>query len=89
MIDLRWLSPLNIDGVLKAVKDCKNILIVDESRQTGSLSEEILTRLYEEGVTQPMKRLTAEDSFIPLGKAFDCTLPSVEQVVEKACSFKN
>ena len=85
IIDMRWLSPLNINAIAKAAAPCKSVLIVDECRETGSLSEEIMTKLYEHlDQAPPMKRITATDCFIPLGKAYASTLPSAESITEAA-----
>ncbi len=88
IIDLRWLLPLPMDELLKALKGIKNILIVDECRRTGSLSEEIFTCLTERlGKKIIMSRVTAKDSFIPLGKAATATLPSKQDITEAALKF--
>jgi len=84
LIDVRWLKPLPIDAIVKAVKGAKNILIVDECRTTGSMSEELITGLMECGVDVPMVRITAEDSFIPLGPAAYCVLPSETDIIDAA-----
>ncbi|WP_346427872.1 thiamine pyrophosphate-dependent enzyme [Halomonas sp. NO4] len=85
LIDLRWLTAIDHDAVHRAVADCKHILVVDECRRTGSPSEELVTALVERGVAgERLARLTAEDSFIPLGRAATATLPSVAQIVERA-----
>ncbi len=76
IIDMRWLNPLPFEAILKAVKPCQNILIVDECRKTGSVSEEIITRLSEHGIDVPVKRVTGHDSFIPLGNAAYAVMPS-------------
>jgi len=81
IIDLRWLCPLPNEEILKAVKDCKNILIVDECRKTGSLSEELMALLKGH---KNVARHTAEDSFIPLGKAYASTLPSKDSIIKAA-----
>ena len=81
IIDLRWLLPLPTKNLLKAIKGCQNILIVDECRKTGSISEELMTLLKD---YPNVKRLTAEDSFIPLGRAFASTLPSVDSIINAA-----
>ena len=39
VIDLRWLAPLPVDTVMEATSSCRAILVVDECRQTGSVSE--------------------------------------------------
>ncbi len=84
VIDLRWLSPLPMDDILKSIKSCKNILIVDECRKTGSLGEELFTRLKEEGASQAIARLNSEDSFIPLGAAANTVLLSEEDIANAA-----
>lgn len=89
VIDLRWLAPLNEEAILQAVAPCKNILIVDECRKTGSISEALMTLLTEHSEelsadSRNIKRITAEDSFIPLGSASYEVLPSKESVLKTA-----
>ena len=85
VIDLRWLAPLNEEAVLKAIAPCENILIVDECRKTGSQSEALMALIAEQGNPEArFARLTAEDSFIPLGKGATVTLPSLDSIVEAA-----
>lgn len=81
VVDLRYLVPLDMEQVMQAVADCEQLLIVDECRQRGSLSEEIITYLCEHDTKRrPVKRITAEDTFIPLGKAAYDVLPSVDAI---------
>lgn len=85
VVDLRWLAPLDEKGILAQVNDCESVLIVDECRQTGSISEALVTLLHEQAETLPkIKRVTASDSFIPLGAAAYEVLPSVENIVTAA-----
>jgi 2-oxoisovalerate dehydrogenase E1 component len=85
VVDLRWLAPLDETGILAQVNNCKHVLIVDECRQTGSISEALVTLINEQTVTCPnIKRVTASDSFIPLGAAAYQVLPSVEQIITAA-----
>ncbi|MGK0411553.1 MAG: 2-oxoisovalerate dehydrogenase E1 component [Shewanella psychromarinicola] len=63
------------------------MLIVDECRQTGSISEALITLLVEHDVdysSRKVERLTAHDSFIPLGSASNAVLPSCELIVAQA-----
>ncbi|MBI1300465.1 MAG: MFS transporter [Alphaproteobacteria bacterium] len=88
VVDLRWLVPLNKDGILDAIKGCDNVLIVDECRRTGSISEELMSLIVEDAETVPnLARITAQDCFIPLGKAYAATLPSKESIVDAALSL--
>ncbi len=83
LIDLRWLVPLNATDLLKAIHDCKFILIVDECRKTASLSEQLLSLILEKSAPLPeVKRITAFDSFIPLGMAWEFILPSTKQIID-------
>jgi 2-oxoisovalerate dehydrogenase E1 component len=85
IVDLRWLTSIDHDRVFEAVRHCKRVLIVDECRRSGSVSEELMANLSERGVASSrMARLTAEDSFIPLGVASTATMPSKESILDKA-----
>lgn len=84
IIDLRWLHPLNDTAIVASIAECKNILIVDESRRTGSLSEKLMTILAEAGRGDAVSRITAEDCFIPLGPAAELVLPSKISIIEAA-----
>jgi len=84
VIDLRWLAPLNEEGLLDAVAGCDRILIVDECRKTGSQSEALMALFAERAPAIDTRRITAEDSFIPLGRAATVTLPSRDSIVATA-----
>ena len=86
IIDMRWLCPLPEKAILESVKGCKNILIVDECRKTGSVSEELMCLLKGH---PSIERHTAENSFIPLGKAYASTLPSKESIIKAAKDLLN
>lgn len=82
LIDLRWLAPLPETSLLNAISGCERILIVDECRHTGSISEALYSLISEQASPLPkIARLTADDSFIPLGKAATVTLPGCDDIV--------
>ena len=92
VIDLRWLAPLDEQGIIEQALACKNILIVDECRQTGSISEALATLLTEAQSQNNKKmintkRITAQDSFIPLGAAAYHVLPSTQEIVDTAITL--
>ena len=86
IIDLRWLHPLHPDQILAAAASSKKILIVDEARRSGSLSEKLMTLFTEAGRGNVISRITAEDCFIPLGPAAELVLPSKESIIDAAKS---
>jgi len=86
IVDLRWLSPLPKDALTEAVKGCKNILIVDETRHTGGLAEALMAHFHEVS-TANLSRLTAEDSFIATGPAYAATMPSSDGILQAALTL--
>ncbi len=83
VIDLRWLSPLPEDALLKSVAPCRRILIVDETRRSGGVAEALMA-LFTERTAIPHSRLTATDSFIATGPAYAATMPSADSIVDAA-----
>lgn len=84
IVDLRWLAPLPTRAILDAVAPCRRILVVDEGRESGSISEALFTLLLESGNTKPVARITGADCFIPLGDAARLVLPSSEAIIAAA-----
>jgi 2-oxoisovalerate dehydrogenase E1 component len=85
VLDLRWLAPLDKDLILQHAQETGRVLIVDEGRKTGSVSETIATLLLEncKGERPPLvARVTAEDTYIPLGPAAQTVLPSEDSIQE-------
>ncbi len=88
IVDLRWLSPLPAEAILNETVDARQILIVDEGRKSASISEGLMTLLYEKGQQRTLiRRLTGEDCFIPLGTAWQHLLPSRDGIVSAVLSL--
>jgi 2-oxoisovalerate dehydrogenase E1 component len=90
IIDLRWLSEMNIPKLLNAIGTSNNILIVDECRRTGCHGEGLLSQLVSES-KKPLniKLHAAEDSFISIGVAATATLPSKDSIIKNALELVN
>lgn len=86
VIDMRWLSPLPKEAILKAVGGAKRVLIVDECREQGSHSEALMA-LFAEESDLPTARIMADDCFIATGPAFGVTMPDRDKIVSKAVAF--
>jgi 2-oxoisovalerate dehydrogenase E1 component len=85
VLDLRWLMPLNIAALIPHLENVRGVLIVDECRKSGSLSEQLLSGLYEHTRGKmPLIRVEAAlDCFIPLGVAAAAGLPSCESILKQ------
>jgi 2-oxoisovalerate dehydrogenase E1 component len=76
VLDLRWLSPLPIKDILREASLTGRVLVVDETRRSGGVSEAVVTALVDGGFRGSIKRVTSADSFIPLGDAARAVLLS-------------
>jgi 2-oxoisovalerate dehydrogenase E1 component len=83
VVDLRWLAPLPVDDMIREASATGRVLIVDETRATGGVSEGVLAALLEHGYTGVVERVASRDSFIPLGDAALAVLLS-EDAIEAA-----
>ena len=83
VLDLRWLAPLPIDDILREANATGRVLVVDETRETGGVSEQVLAALVDARFDGHAARVTSADSFIPLGPAANHVLLS-ERDIEKA-----
>jgi 2-oxoisovalerate dehydrogenase E1 component len=83
VVDLRWLAPLPLDDVLREAEATGRVLVVDETRRSGGVSEGVLAGLVDAGFDGPMARVTSADSYIPLGDAARHVLVS-ERDIENA-----
>ncbi|PSL19141.1 dehydrogenase E1 component subunit alpha/beta [Shimia abyssi] len=86
IIDIRWLAPLPAEGIVAALDGAEKVLVVDECRRSGNVSEGLVT-LLNERCDLPVARLAAEDSFIATGPAYAATMPSRDSIVDAVHSF--
>ncbi len=88
VIDLRWLAPLDIDGVAKHAAECEGVLVVDECRATGGgVADAIVAGLVEGGVRVAVRSVRSADSYVPLGPATDAVLLGEDQIVAGALAL--
>ena len=83
VVDLRWLVPLPVEDVLREGRITGRVLVVDETRASGGVSEGLVTGLLEGGFEGRVARIASDDSFVPLAAAASLVLVS-EQDVEDA-----
>jgi 2-oxoisovalerate dehydrogenase E1 component len=81
VLDLRWLAPLPIEALTAVAREFDAVLVVDESRHSGGVSEGVLAGLVDAGYQGRLSRVTSADSFVPLGPAADAVLLGEEDIV--------
>ena len=82
VVDLQWITPLPVAALLDLAHRFSHVLVVDETRRSGGVSESVLTAFVDAGLEARMARVTSEDSFVPLGPAAAEVLLSVQDVVD-------
>jgi 2-oxoisovalerate dehydrogenase E1 component len=83
VLDLRWLAPLPTEDILREARESGRVLVVDETRTSGGVAEGVIAALVDAGFDGRIRRVSAWDSFIPLGDAANHVLVS-EAGIEKA-----
>ncbi len=83
VLDLRWLTPLPVDDLLHHARTTGAVLVADETRRSGGVSESVCTALLDSGFDGRLARVTSADSFVPLGPAAELVLLS-EAAIEAA-----
>ncbi|MFE3757448.1 thiamine pyrophosphate-dependent enzyme [Nocardia tengchongensis] len=74
VLDLRWLAPLPVADLLDHARATGRVLIADETRRSGGVSEAVCTALLDAGFEGRMARVTSANSFVPLGPAASTVL---------------
>lgn len=84
VLDLQWLAPLPLAELLACAQSFPRVLVVDETRRSGGVSEAVVTALVDAGYRGRISRVTSRDSFVPLGPAAAEVLLSEDDVVSAA-----
>jgi len=87
IVDLRWLAPLPIEDIAREAVATQRVLVVDETRRAGGVSEGIVALLIDAGYDGQLARVTSKDSFIPLGGAANLVLLSEDEIEAAALSL--
>lgn len=84
VLDLRWLAPLPVDDLVREATATGRVLVVDETRHSGGISEGVLAALVDAGFGGAISRVTSRDSLVPLGPAAHHVLLGEAEIEEAA-----
>ncbi|MBV1857325.1 MAG: hypothetical protein KUG77_02860, partial [Nannocystaceae bacterium] len=87
VLDLRWIAPLPTEDLLREANATGRVLVVDETRRSGGVSEGVFAALIDMGFKGALSRIAAEDTFIPLGPAADLVLVTEEDIEAAALAL--
>ncbi|GGM50260.1 MFS transporter [Dactylosporangium sucinum] len=74
VVDLQWLAPLPAEAMHAALDGVARVLVVDETRVSGGVSEAVVAALVDAGFAGRIARVNSIDSYVPLGPAADQVL---------------
>ena len=80
VFDLRWLAPLPAAELLAEAERTGRVLVVDETRRSGGVSEGVIAALADAGFAGRVGRVAAADSYVPLGDAANLVLVSEPEI---------
>lgn len=87
LIDLRTLSPLDLDTLVTSVESTGRAVVVHEAPRTGGVGAEVAALIQENvlySLEAPVARVTGWDTVFPLKRSEQHYLPSVERIVAAA-----
>jgi 2-oxoisovalerate dehydrogenase E1 component len=87
VVDLRWLSPLPVEDLLREASATGRVLVVDETRASGGVGEGVLAALVAGGFSGAVSRVAAADSFVPLGAAANLVLVQEDEIERAALAL--
>ncbi|HEY6738566.1 MAG TPA: alpha-ketoacid dehydrogenase subunit beta [Actinopolymorphaceae bacterium] len=85
VIDLRTLSPLDLDPVYTAVRSCGRVAVVHEAPVTGGLGAELAARITQEcfySLEAPVLRVGGFDTPYPPARIEEDYLPDLDRVLD-------
>jgi pyruvate dehydrogenase E1 component beta subunit len=85
VIDLRALSPMDLEPVFESVRRTGRLIAVSESPPESSLTSEIAARVQQEcfySLEAPVLRVTGFDTPYPPAKLEEYWLPDVDRILD-------
>ncbi|QXE02961.1 pyruvate dehydrogenase E1 component beta subunit [Terribacillus aidingensis] len=87
VIDLRTVSPIDLDTVLASVKKTGRVVVVQEAQRQAGVAAHLISEIQERAILHldaPVMRVTAPDTVFAFSQAEEVWLPNHSDIVEKA-----
>lgn len=87
VLDLRTVSPLDMDTILNSVKKTGRVIIVQEAQKQSGIAANVAAEISEHAIlwlNAPIMRVTASDTVYPFGQAENQWLPDYKNIIAKA-----
>ncbi|NEW66302.1 alpha-ketoacid dehydrogenase subunit beta [Carnobacteriaceae bacterium zg-84] len=92
VVDLRTVSPLDLDTILASVKKTGRVVVVQEAQRQAGIGAMVMAEIAERAVLHleaPIGRVAAPDTIFPFGQAEHDWLPNANDIEEKVREVYN
>ncbi|PSL50851.1 pyruvate dehydrogenase E1 component beta subunit [Salsuginibacillus halophilus] len=86
VVDLRTVSPLDIDTITTSVEKTNRAIVVQEAQKQAGIAANVVAEITERSILHleaPVMRVTSPDTVYPFAAAEDAWLPDQNDVIEK------
>ncbi|MGE8206745.1 alpha-ketoacid dehydrogenase subunit beta [Heyndrickxia sp. NPDC080065] len=87
VVDLRTVSPLDIDTIIASVEKTNRAIVVQEAQKQAGIAANVIAEINERAILSleaPVLRVTAADTVYPFSQAESVWLPNYKDVIETA-----
>ncbi|AYW48707.1 alpha-ketoacid dehydrogenase subunit beta [Tetragenococcus osmophilus] len=92
IIDLRTVSPVDMETIIASVEKTNRVIVVQEAQKQAGVAAKISSDIAEKAILSleaPIGRVSAPDTVFPFGQAEGIWLPNATDVEEKAREIVN
>ncbi|WP_223700392.1 alpha-ketoacid dehydrogenase subunit beta [Sutcliffiella deserti] len=92
VIDLRTISPIDIEAIITSVEKTGRAMVVQEAQKQAGISAQIVAEINDRAILSleaPVLRVTAPDTVFPFSQAENVWLPNHKDVLETAKKVLN
>jgi len=92
VIDLRTVSPIDMETIIASVEKTNRVIVVQEAQKQAGVAAKISSDIAEKAILSleaPIGRVSAPDTVFPFGQAEGIWLPNATDVEEKAKEIVN
>jgi pyruvate dehydrogenase E1 component beta subunit len=86
VVDLRTISPFDIETIVNSVWKTKRAIIVQESQRQSGIAGRVISEIQERAITRleaPILQVTPVDTIFPFPQAEEIWLPKESDIVKK------
>src|SRR5690625_2460567 len=86
VIDLRTVSPIDIDTIVESVQKTNRAIVVQEAQRQAGIAANVVSEIQERAILHleaPVMRVTAPDTVYPFADGEDVWLPDYKDIIEK------